>query len=256
MDVQVIGNRIKQARALRNYTLDDIANDIGVAKSTVQRYENGLINKPKIPVLQAIAESLKVNPAWLCGKDVSMIIDDSLKSIIDNCLKESGLSLKEVAEKAQVSFSWLKNIDSFIPGIDEYVIDGSEGHALDWDATIGGCKSYDAITKVAEVLGVLPGTLRVALARQEIPAYDGPAITAKEAFTQAQEDFNEPLKEDTDHYYLNDETRQIAQEVFENPQLRSLFHVARDISPERLKSQIDYLKFLKSQEKGNDEEGC
>lgn len=59
-----------------------------------------------------------------------------------------------------------------------------------------------------------------------------------------------------DHYYLDDETRQIAQEVFHNPQLRSLFHAARDISPERLKSQIDYLKFLKAQEKGDTDEGC
>ena len=39
-------------------------------------------------------------------------------------------------------------------------------------------------------------------------------------------------------YYLNDETRQIAQEAFENPELRTLFHVARDIPPERLKAHI------------------
>ena len=57
MDIKLIGDRIKQARALRNYTLDDIASDIGVAKSTIQRYENGLISNPKLPVLQAIAES-------------------------------------------------------------------------------------------------------------------------------------------------------------------------------------------------------
>ena len=37
-------------------------------------------------------------------------------------------------------------------------------------------------------------------------------------------------------YYLNDETRQIAQKLFENPELRTLFHVARDIPPERLKA--------------------
>lgn len=51
MDVHEIGNRIKQARTLRNYTLDDIAHEIGVAKSTIQRYENGLIRRPKLPVL-------------------------------------------------------------------------------------------------------------------------------------------------------------------------------------------------------------
>ena len=72
MDVIKIGNRIKHARDIRNYTLDYIASEIGVAKSTIQRYENGLISKPKLPVLQAIADVLRVNPAWLSGQDVPM----------------------------------------------------------------------------------------------------------------------------------------------------------------------------------------
>lgn len=63
--------------------------------------------------------------------------------------------------------------------------------------------------------------------------------------------------ENEDHYYLNDETREIAQEVFENPDLRSLFHVARDIPPEELRAHIDFMKRLKSMEKGNsNDEGC
>ena len=60
-----------------------------------------------------------------------------------------------------------------------------------------------------------------------------------------------------DHYYLNDETREIAQEVFENPDLRSLFHVARDIDPEELRAHIDFMKKLKAREKKADnDEGC
>lgn len=62
---------------------------------------------------------------------------------------------------------------------------------------------------------------------------------------------------DDDHYYLNDETREIAQEVFENPDLRSLFHVARDIDPEELRAHIDFMKKLKAREKKSDnDEGC
>ena len=59
-----------------------------------------------------------------------------------------------------------------------------------------------------------------------------------------------------DHYYINDETRQIAREVFENPDLRSLFHVARDIDPEELRAHIDFMKRLKAREQHNDDEGC
>lgn len=60
----------------------------------------------------------------------------------------------------------------------------------------------------------------------------------------------------TETYYLNDETRQIAQEVFENPELRTLFKVAKDIPPERLKAHIDFMKSLKDQEHKNYDEGC
>lgn len=68
MDIKLIADRIKYARSLRDLTLDEIADEIGVAKSTVQRYEKGLIASPKLPVLQAIAKTLDVSPMWLCGK--------------------------------------------------------------------------------------------------------------------------------------------------------------------------------------------
>ena len=62
------------------------------------------------------------------------------------------------------------------------------------------------------------------------------------------------LPESIGHYYLNEETREIAQEVFENPDLRSLFHVAKDMPPERLRAHIEFMKSLKAQEKGTSEE--
>lgn len=62
--------------------------------------------------------------------------------------------------------------------------------------------------------------------------------------------------EKDDHYYYDDETRRIAQEVFENPDLRSLFHAARDIPPEVLKAHIEFMKSLKAKETYNGEEGC
>lgn len=49
-------------------------------------------------------------------------------------------------------------------------------------------------------------------------------------------------------YYLNDETAQIAQEIFENKNLRVLFDVARDTSPERLKAYTEFLQKLKEQD--------
>lgn len=74
MNEKEIGVRIKQARELRDMTLQDIADKIGIAKSTVQRYETGAIKKAKLPVLQSIANALSVNPSWLIGKSSEMIV--------------------------------------------------------------------------------------------------------------------------------------------------------------------------------------
>ena len=63
----LIGERIKSTRKERDMTLDDVARAVGVARSTIQRYEAGLIATPKIPVLVAVAKALDVNEHWLMG---------------------------------------------------------------------------------------------------------------------------------------------------------------------------------------------
>lgn len=49
-------------------------------------------------------------------------------------------------------------------------------------------------------------------------------------------------------YYLNEETAKVAQEMFENKELRVLFDAARDASPEDLKLVYDMLMALKRKE--------
>lgn len=58
--------------------------------------------------------------------------------------------------------------------------------------------------------------------------------------------------DDVPVYYFNDETREIAQEIFENPDLRSLFDMSRKMPPERLKAHIEFIEKLYKQEKGED----
>jgi len=80
-DLEEIGKRIKTVRAEKEMSLDDIANEIGVAKSTIQRYESGKIRSPKIPVLNAIANALEVNPAWLLGTSDQKVVQNSVRAI-------------------------------------------------------------------------------------------------------------------------------------------------------------------------------
>lgn len=56
-----------------------------------------------------------------------------------------------------------------------------------------------------------------------------------------------------DKYYLNDETAQVAQEIFENKELRVLFDVQRDMEPEDLKALHNMALALKRKERGADD---
>ena len=54
-------------------------------------------------------------------------------------------------------------------------------------------------------------------------------------------------------YYINEETAEMAQALFENHDLRVLFDAAKDASPEDLKTTYDMLMALKRKERGEDD---
>ena len=60
-------------------------------------------------------------------------------------------------------------------------------------------------------------------------------------------------KEGGETYYLNDDTKKVAQEIFENKDLRLLFDAARDATPEDLQTVHTMLLALKRKERGLDD---
>lgn len=56
---------IKQRRTELNKTLEDIANEIGVSKATVQRWESGEIKDMRRSKIVDLAKALRVEPAYL-----------------------------------------------------------------------------------------------------------------------------------------------------------------------------------------------
>lgn len=62
----------------------------------------------------------------------------------------------------------------------------------------------------------------------------------------------EEESENGESYYLNAETKEIAQEIFENKDMRMLFDVARNTKPEHLRAYTDFLKRLQDKEEGNE----
>ena len=107
-----IGTRIKSTRDLRGLTLDDIASRVGVAKSTISRYENGTISKLKLPVLESIAKALDVDPNWIIGNtdDPDASLSEEKAAISDEDL-QFALFGGKVSEEA---FAEVKRFAAFV----------------------------------------------------------------------------------------------------------------------------------------------
>lgn len=112
-DVKTLGERIKQRRKELKLTLQDIADNVGVTKSTIQRYEAGKIESPKLPVIQAIARALNANPAWLVGKSKKMLPAESSATWVAMekipLLKLSREGIFECSEEGIVKFEENEN---------------------------------------------------------------------------------------------------------------------------------------------------
>lgn len=189
-------SRLKKIMSVRGIKQVDILNltmpycekyGVKMNKSDISQYVNGKA-EPNQDKLAVLSMALGVDESWLMGFDVPIERNSSksVHEIIQHQLRVKDLSLEDIAQKAKVSLAWLKNIDSFIPGSMEFMFDDPCDHenpALDWDDEIGGYKSYEWITRVAEAIDLPASALRAALARQEIPIPDNlPTSTPEEDF--------------------------------------------------------------------------
>lgn len=123
MNKQILGNRIREARNLRGYSLDVLASAVGINKSTLSRYEKGLIENPKLPVIESIGIQLHTNPKWLLGESEDRTYSpmssrfalrkyNNLFSPIRNLRLASGISIEDAAYKIGISKSDYLAIES------------------------------------------------------------------------------------------------------------------------------------------------
>ena len=66
-----MGEKIKQLRIERGMTLEQLGDAVGVGKSTVRKWENGIIANMRRDKIAKIAEALHVSPAYLMGWEES-----------------------------------------------------------------------------------------------------------------------------------------------------------------------------------------
>ena len=62
-----MGEKIKMLRTQKSMTLEELGDRVGVGKSTVRKWENGMIANMRRDKIAKIANALNCSPAYLLG---------------------------------------------------------------------------------------------------------------------------------------------------------------------------------------------
>lgn len=120
---------------------------------------------------------------------------------------------------------------------------------------------YDIFEKLCEEKGVTPYRVckETGLTTSTISNWKAGRYTPKADKLQKIADFfgvsieylmGKEEKEESSGYYLNEETAEIAQNIFKSKELRLLYDAARDAQPEDIQTAYDMLLALKRKERG------
>ena len=91
-----MGDRIKRLRSENNMTLEELGNKVGVGKSTVRKWENGIIANMRRDKIAKLATALGVTPAYLMGWGSAT--DISVERTSDKVTPEYPTQCKEIIE--------------------------------------------------------------------------------------------------------------------------------------------------------------
>lgn len=89
-----IGERIQKRRKELGISVDEIADELGVDKSTIYRYESEDIEKIPTNILEPLAKILKVTPAYLMGWSNGKTSEN----------QDAAHDLKKLLENAEIMF--------------------------------------------------------------------------------------------------------------------------------------------------------
>ncbi|MGG3307369.1 XRE family transcriptional regulator [Paenibacillus lautus] len=115
----IVGNNIKKYRTIRNFSLQDLAERVGLTKKTIQRYENGEI-KIDVDRLNEIAEALDVEiPKLVEGAETFLGVNlddlDTVKvPILGRVSCGDGiLNIEEIEGYEETPKSWIRGGEHF-----------------------------------------------------------------------------------------------------------------------------------------------
>lgn len=126
----------------KGWTKYRLAKKACIGQSTLSEIVSGKKKNPSINTLQKIANALEV--------PLDYLTQTSAKSIIEDKLKELGVTFEELSNKTGISVSYLENLNNITP--DE--------------------SDYQRIQLVAKAIGLQPSEVLHALSIQEPPVYN------------------------------------------------------------------------------------
>lgn len=91
---------LKDRRLYLKLTLEQVGDFVGVGKSTVRKWENGMINNIGSDKIQKYAQILQISPLDIINKEIVSKEDKDLQKDIEMLIKklDNGLYSKDTAE--------------------------------------------------------------------------------------------------------------------------------------------------------------
>lgn len=112
-----MGQKIYNLRIQKGLTLEELGNMVGVGKSTVRKWENGMIANMKRDKILKVSEALDTTPAYLMGweEENADIPEEKLPEILDyyNSLNDLG---KHEATKRVEELTYIEKYTKSEPG--------------------------------------------------------------------------------------------------------------------------------------------
>lgn len=114
-----VGNNIRKYRSIRNYSLQDLGERVGLTKKTIQRYENGDI-KIDMDRITDIADALEVEVLQLIegaesflGVDVEELDSVKVPVVKKVSLVNNSVDIQEIEAHEDTPRSWIKGGSHF-----------------------------------------------------------------------------------------------------------------------------------------------
>lgn len=85
-NMENMGVLINKLRTEKGMTLEELGNKVGVGKSTVRKWENGIIANMRRDKIAKVADALDVSPAYLMGWESNL---DTSGNFIANIMQDT-----------------------------------------------------------------------------------------------------------------------------------------------------------------------